>query len=79
MSFVIAAPEAVASAASNLASIGSTIGEANVAAAAPTTGVVAAGDDEVSSAIASLFSSHAAAFQALSAQAGRFIPSLCRP
>ena len=36
MSFVIAAPEYVASAASDLASIGSTIGEANAAALAPT-------------------------------------------
>jgi PE family len=44
MSFVIAAPEYVASAASDLASIGSTIGEANAAALAPTTGVVAAAE-----------------------------------
>ncbi len=72
MSFVIAAPEAVASAASNLASIGSTIGEANAAAAAPTTGVVAAAEDEVSAAIATLFSSHAQDFQALGAQAAAF-------
>src|ERR1700685_4483943 len=69
MSFVIAAPEAVASAASSLARVGSTIGEANAAAVAPTTGVVAAAGDEVSAAIASLFSSHARDFQALSAQA----------
>src|SRR5271156_2833748 len=69
MSFVIAAPEAVASAASNLASIGSTIGEANAAAVAPTIGVVAAAEDEVSAAIASLFSSYAQRYRALSAQA----------
>jgi PE family len=72
MSFVIAAPEAVASAASNLASIGSTIGEANAAAVAPTMGVVAAAEDEVSAVIAALFSSHAQSFQALSAQAASF-------
>ena len=72
MSFVIAAPEMVASAASALASIGSMIGEANAAAVAPTTGVVAAAEDEVSAAIASLFSSHAQNFQALSAQASAF-------
>src|SRR5580693_7920434 len=72
MSFVIAAPEAVASAASSLANIGSMIGEANAAAVAPTTGVVAAAEDEVSAAIAALFSGHAQNFQALSAQAAAF-------
>ena len=72
MSFVIAAPEMMASAASDLASIGSMIGEANAAAAAPTTAVMAAAGDEVSAAIASLFSSHAQEFQALSAQAAAF-------
>jgi hypothetical protein len=72
MSFVTAAPEIVASAASDLASIGSTIGEANAAAAVPTTGVLSAAADEVSAAIASLFRSHAQAFQALSTQAASF-------
>jgi hypothetical protein len=72
MSFVIAVPEMVASAASNLTSLGSMISEANAAAAARTTGVVAAAGDEVSAAIASLFSSHARDFQALSAQAAAF-------
>ena len=72
MSFVIAAPEFVASAASDLAGIGSMIGEANAAAVAPTTAVVAAAGDEVSAAIASLFSSHAQAYQTLSAQAAAF-------
>jgi hypothetical protein len=72
MSFVIAVPEMVASAASDLAGIGSTIGEANAAAAAPTTGVLVAADDEESAAIAALFSGHAQDFQALSAQAAAF-------
>jgi PPE-repeat protein len=72
MSFVTAAPEIVASAASDLASIGSTIGEANAAAATPTTGVLPAAADEVSAGIASLFGSHAQAFQALSTQAASF-------
>jgi PPE-repeat protein len=72
MSFVTAAPEMVASAASDLASIGSTIGEANAAAAIPTTGVLPAAADEVSAGIASLFGSHAQAFQALSTQAASF-------
>ncbi len=72
MSFVIAAPEMVTDAATTLASIGSTIGEANAAAAAPTTGVLAVAGDEVSAAVASLFSGHAQAYQALSTQATAF-------
>ena len=51
MSFVIAAPEMVASAASDLAGIGSMISEANGAAATSTTVVIAAAGDEVSAAI----------------------------
>ena len=68
MSFVIAAPEFVAAAASDLANIGSTINAANAAAMVPTSGVLAAGADEVSAAIAGLFGAHAQAYQALSAQ-----------
>ena len=45
---------------------------ANAAAAGSTTAVIAAAGDEVSAAIASLFSSHAQQFQALSAQASVF-------
>ncbi|WP_152408445.1 PE family protein, partial [Mycobacterium tuberculosis] len=58
MSFVIAAPEAIAAAATDLASIGSTIGAANAAAAANTTAVLAAGADQVSVAIAAAFGAH---------------------
>src|SRR5689334_19257257 len=72
MSFVIAAPEFVTAAASDLADIGAAINAANVAATGTTTAVVAAGADEVSAAVASLFSSHGQAFQALSAQAAAF-------
>jgi hypothetical protein len=72
MSFVIAAPEMVTDAAKNLASIGSTISAANATAAAPTTAVLAAAGDEVSAAIATLFSEHASAYQTLSAQAATF-------
>src|SRR5271165_2953924 len=70
--WVIAAPEYVAAAASDLASIGSSLSTANVAALVPTSGVLAAGADEVSAMIAALFSSHAQAYQALSAQAASF-------
>ena len=66
MSYVVAVPEFVASAASDLAGIGSGLSAAHAAAAAPTTTVVAAAGDEVSAAIASLFSGHGTAFQSLS-------------
>jgi hypothetical protein len=66
------APEFVSSAAADLAAIGSTISEANAAAASPTTSVVPAAADEVSTRIAALFSAHAQEFQALSAQAATF-------
>jgi hypothetical protein len=71
-SYVTAAPELVAAAATDVADIGSSLREANAAATAPTTAVAAAAEDEVSSAIASIFSGHGQAFQALSAQAAAF-------
>ncbi|MCV7075962.1 PE family protein, partial [Mycobacterium szulgai] len=72
MSYVIAAPDLLANAASDLASIGSHITAANFAAALPTNAVAAAGADEVSAAIAALFGSHAQQYQALSAQVSAF-------
>lgn len=67
MSFVNVAPELLESAAHDLAGIGSSLGEATGLAAAPTTSIVAAGADEVSTAIAALFGSHGQEFQALTA------------
>jgi len=75
---VIAAPEMMVSAATDLASIGSTLNVANAAAPAPTTGILVAAEDEVSAAIAALFSAHGQGFQALTAQAAAFMPSSCR-
>jgi acetyl esterase/lipase len=72
MSYLVAAPEFLASAASDLAGIGSTVTAANAAAEAPTTGIVVAAEDEVSAAIAELFSRHGRTFQALGAQAAAF-------
>lgn len=69
MSFVITAPETVALAASDLASIGTTLSATNVMAARPTTGVLAAAADDVSTAIAALFGAHGQAYQAIGAQA----------
>jgi len=72
VSFVSAGPEAMAAAATDLATIGSTVREANAAAAALTTGLVPAAEDEVSTAIAGLFGKYANEFQSLGAQAAAF-------
>jgi hypothetical protein len=72
MPYVVAVPEMLASAATDIHSVGAALNAANVAAAAPTTGVLASGADEVSAAIAGLFSEHAKAYQALSTQAAAF-------
>ena len=70
--YLVAAPEFLASAATDLSNIGSTLSAANAAAAATTTEVVAAGADEVSAGIAALFGVQGQAYQALSAQAAAF-------
>ncbi len=72
MTSVIAVPEIVSSAASDLAKLGSTINDATAAASAPTTGIVAAGADEVSAAVTALFQAHAKDYQVLSARAAAF-------
>ena len=72
MSYVIAAPELMTAAASDLAGIESALSAAHAAAATSTTQVLAAAGDEVSAAIAALFSRHGQQFQARSAQAAAF-------
>ncbi len=72
MSYVFATPEWVAAAATDLASIGTSINAASAAAAMPTSAVMAAGADDVSAVIAALFGAHAQAYQQLSAQAALF-------
>lgn len=59
MSYVIAAPEMLATAAADVDGIGSAIRAASASAAGPTTGLLAAAADEVSSAAAALFSEYA--------------------
>ncbi|MFV8317099.1 PE family protein [Mycobacterium sp. 23] len=71
MSFTIV-PEAATAAAADLAGVGESIRQAVAQASAPTTGVVTAAADEVSHAIAALFSGHGEAFQAASAQVAAF-------
>jgi hypothetical protein len=72
VSFLVVAPEWVESATADLANIRSALDTAHLAAAAPTTGIAAAGADEVSAAVASLFGGFGEEFQALSAQASKF-------
>jgi hypothetical protein len=72
MSYVIAAPETITSAATDLATIGSNVSAAHMAAAAPTLALLPAAADEVSGSIAQLFSQHAADYQAMAAQAAAF-------
>jgi hypothetical protein len=66
------APEMVTGAATGLGSIGSTVSAANAAVAAPTTAVLTAAGDEVSAAIAALFSRYGSEFQGQSAQVAKF-------
>jgi triacylglycerol lipase len=62
----------MSAAATNVASIGSLVATADQGAADATTAVLAAAEDEVSAAIAALFSAHGQGYQALSAQAAAF-------
>jgi hypothetical protein len=72
MSYVIAAPEMMTSAATDLAGIGSALSEAHAAAATPTVALVPAAADEVSAAVTKVFSAHAASFQAAATKAAAF-------
>jgi hypothetical protein len=65
VAFVVAAPELLGSAASDLANLADSLSSANAAAATWTTEILVAADDEVWAAIATLFSGHAQTYQAL--------------
>jgi hypothetical protein len=69
---LVAAPEALVAAASDIAGIGSSLNAANASASLPTTGVLPAGADGVSTQLATLFSAHGQIYQRLSAQAASF-------
>jgi hypothetical protein len=71
MSYLIAAPEMMAAAATDVAAVGSALSAAHMAAA-PTVAVVPAAADEVSAGIAHLFSRYAQGYQALAGQAAAF-------
>src|SRR5262249_55453327 len=72
MSYVVAAPEIMTLAATDLANIGSNLSAAHTAAAAPTTAVLPAAADEVSASIAHVFSVHGQEYQALAGRAAAF-------
>ena len=72
MAYVIAAPEMMTAAATDLATIASNISAAHLVAAAPTVALVPAAADEVSAGVAHLFSQHAQGYQALAGQAAVF-------
>jgi hypothetical protein len=72
MSYVMATPEMMAAAATDVAAVGSTLSAAHMAAAAPTVAVMPAAADEVSAGIAQVFSRAAQEYQRLAGQAAAF-------
>jgi hypothetical protein len=72
MSYVIAAPEIMSAAATDVATIGSTLDAAHRAAAPAILGLAPAAADEVSVSIAHLFSQHAQDYHAVAGQAAAF-------
>ena len=72
MAYVVADPEMMTAAASDLARIGSNVNAAHMVASARTTSVIPAAADEVSAGITHLFSAHAQEYQALAGQASAF-------
>ncbi|MGV7858538.1 PE family protein, partial [Mycobacterium kansasii] len=68
MTQLIAAPQLISAAATDLTRIGSIVNDANAFAATRTTALAAAGTDEVSAAVAALFGSHARDYQAIGAR-----------
>ena len=68
MSYVIADPELMTSAAADLAAIGSNVNAAHMTAAVPTVAVLPAAADEVSTSIAHLFSDYGQEYQKLAGE-----------
>jgi hypothetical protein len=72
MSSLTVAPELLAAAATDVAAIGSSVSAAHLAAAAPTVTVLPAAADQVSAAVAQLFSKVGQDFQGLAGKAAAF-------
>lgn len=69
---LVVVPQWLSLAAADIAGVGSAVSAANATAFAPTTSLLAAAEDEVSAAIAALFSAHGRGYQAVSSQAHLF-------
>lgn len=67
MSYLIATSDLLLTAAADLGDIGARIGAANTVAATHTASILAAAQDEVSTAVAALFGTHAREYQAIGA------------
>ncbi len=78
MNFVMTQPDSLVAIASDMRGLGAAISDANAAAAAPTTKLIKMAADEVSAAVTSLFSEHAALYQELSNQASVFHAQFAR-
>ena len=72
MTSMIAQPQLMATAAADAAEMNSAISAAKAAAAGPTTGLVAAAQDEVSAMTATLFGAYGQEYQAILQQASAF-------
>ncbi|AGZ51634.1 PE family protein [Mycobacterium kansasii] len=72
MSYLLTAPEMVSAAATDLDGIAAALYAANAAAAGPTTGLLAAAEDEVSRAVATLFGAFGQEYQAVVTHAAAF-------
>jgi len=72
MSHLFTAPEALASSAADVGRIGSAITTAGSNASGPTTGLLAAAEDEVSAAVANLFGGYGREYQAALARSATF-------
>jgi hypothetical protein len=78
MVYVLTQPQVMATAAADVAAIGTTVNEATAAAAGRTSGVVAAAADEVSAAVATVFGAYAREWQALLTRAAVFHSEFAR-
>ena len=78
MSYLVAVPDSLTAAASDLAGIGAAISDATTAADAATRGMLPAAADEVSAQIAEFFAGHADQYRAVTAQAAAFHSAFVR-
>ncbi|MCV7076181.1 PE family protein, partial [Mycobacterium szulgai] len=72
MTHVLVSPESMAAVAADVRGIGALLTNGNAAAARTTTNLASAAADEISTAVAALFSQHATNYQALAGQAAAF-------